>query len=148
MKDVLNKFDTLHFFIKKLAEGFRPSADIYLKKSEGRTLLQIKMNEGKPMKYYCEKMDMENGSFTYLADKLEEKGCIKRVTLKSDRRVKGLYLTEEGHRISAEVDQQFERHIESKLENLSKEDLVVLDSFLEKLPPMIDKLKRTQETGK
>jgi hypothetical protein len=44
--------------------------------------MEIKFSEGKPMSYYCERVDLQNGSFTYLADKLEKKGALKEYLLK------------------------------------------------------------------
>ena len=141
MDSILKKFDIMHSFLKCLAEGFRPTADVYLKKTEFQTLMQIKMHEGKPMKYYCEKVDRENGSFTYLADKLEEKGCIRRVKHKADRRIKVLELTEEGHRITSQVEAQFKAYVEGRAEKLSEEDVKDLDDICEKLEAMVAKLK-------
>ena len=104
-----------------------------LKISEFKTLMHLHRVEGKPMGFYGHKVDVEKGSFTYLVDKLEKKGFVKRVFVEGDRRQKRLILTEEGHEVTKQIHQQFSAHFNKKLEQLSGKDQQKLYKALEML---------------
>ena len=124
-----------------LAEDFKPKVDIRLKKIEFKTLMEIKFSEGNSMSYYCEKVSLENGSFTYLADKLERKGFIERIYDETDRRKKVLVLTEKGKSVTDEIHRQFENHLMGKLDMLDAADKDTLIATIDTLKEIKTKIK-------
>lgn len=112
---------------------FVPQIAIDLKKTEIRTLMQIKFNEGKSMSFYCSKVELEHGSFTYIADKLESKGLLERVSLDGDRRKKILKLTETGKSVSDLIHDQFAIHVSEKLNLLDEKEMQQFNQALKTL---------------
>lgn len=129
--NIVKKLKILPRLMKVLTGDFIPQSNYKLKKTESKTLMEMRCEEGKSMSYYCEKVDLENGSFTYLADKLEKKGLIKRVFVEGDRRKKVLMLTDEGHKVTEDTHNQFERHLATKLQVLEEEELDKLLNAIE-----------------
>lgn len=123
--DLATKLQILPEFLKTLSKGFSHTEykGIKLKKTEFHTLYEMRYYEGRPMSYYCEKVDLENGSFTYLADKLEKKGLIKRVFVEGDRRKKVLMLTDIGKELTELECKNFDEHIAEKLKRLEKREI-------------------------
>jgi MarR family 2-MHQ and catechol resistance regulon transcriptional repressor len=65
-------------------------------------------NKGElPLKDLSEKMLMANGSVTYVINKLEKRGLVKRVPSKNDRRVYHTSLTDEGYKFFDDLFQKF-----------------------------------------
>ena len=121
-EDLAKELEIFPQIMRILAEDFKPELAIRLKKMEYKTLMEIKFSEGNSMSYYCEKVSLENGSFTYLADKLEKKGIIERVYDEMDRRKKVLVLTGRGREITDEVHRQFQKHLMGRLDVLDAVD--------------------------
>lgn len=65
--------------LKKLRENFKPVINVKVNKSEVLTMIEIWKNPGRTIKYYVNAVNLEYGSFTYLADKLVKKGIIERI---------------------------------------------------------------------
>lgn len=143
-KNIIENMDVLAKLRHLIMSDFQPSVDAkhILKPSEYRTLFHLSVNEGKPMNYYCEKVELEKGSFTYLADRLELYGYIKRVDNKDDRRRKILFLTDEGRRITDELEIQFKKHIAKKFDLFSKEEKKKLISAMEVLKEIKTSLEK------
>lgn len=122
-----------------LTFGFKPEFDIPIKKNELKTLFELSLHPDMPMKHYVEAVDLESGSFTYLTDKLEQKGLVKRVQSKKDKRVTVLSLTDNGREITEEMHDKFDIHLMELIKILDKEDLdnlnhaaMLLESVLRK----------------
>jgi len=145
-EDLAKELDIFLEMMRILSEDFKPKVDIRLKKMEFKTLMEIKFSEGNSMGYYCEKVSLENGSFTYLADKLEKKGFIKRIYDEADRRKKVLILTEKGQAITDEVHRQFERHLMGKLDLLDAADKDTLIATITTLKEIKSKIKERSAT--
>ena len=62
------------------------------------------------MKHYAHAAGIEYGSFTYLTDKLEKKGLIRRCAAQ-DKRCTTLCLTPEGTRGAKALRTQFDAHV-------------------------------------
>lgn len=140
-EDIAKELDIFPEIMKVLAEDFKPNIGIPLKKVEGKALMEIKFSEGRPMSYYCEKVSLENGSFTYLADKLEEKGFIERIDDAADRRKKVLVLTPKGKEATDEIHAQFQNHLMSKLAVLDDRDKEILMDTIGRLKEIKSKIK-------
>lgn len=140
-EDLAKELDIFLEMMRILSEDFRPKVTIRLKKIEFKTLMEIKFSEGNSMSYYCEKVSLENGSFTYLADKLEKKGVITRIYDETDRRKKVLILTEKGKEVTDAVHRQYERHLTDKLNLLDAADkgtLIATIATLKKIKSKIE----------
>lgn len=133
---IAQSYETLLLLLKYLSVNITTDPALNLKKVESKVLMHIKIAEGKQMSFYSDKIDLENGSFTYLADKLEKRGLIKRVDAENDRRKKGLILTEEGHKTTDLINKQFREEISQRLNSLNageKENLLSAVKIIEKI---------------
>ncbi len=127
-------------FMGALLEGSNIEAGAKLTVSEEKTLMHIHKHKGNTMTEYSKRVGLARGSFTTVADSLEEKGLVGRISGSDDRRKYGLVLTKEGQRIAREIDRQFKQHIDARLECLSPEDLGNLKIALEIIAATIEKL--------
>lgn len=128
-------------FMRYFSGSFKPKLDITIKKNEMRTLFEIDMHPNLPMKHYADTVDIELGSFTYLADKLEKKGLIKRVHSDSDKRIIVLNLTSAGKEISKKVKDNFDEHISELISTMDNEDLEKLSKAASLLEDVLSKLE-------
>ncbi|NMB42009.1 MAG: MarR family transcriptional regulator [Firmicutes bacterium] len=131
----------LPMFTGTLLEGIEIRTPIKLSISEEKTLMFLYKHEGKSMTAYSKKVGLTRGSFTAVADRLEDKGLIERTSVCDDRRKNALILTKEGKSIAKIIDRCFKQHIASKVELLDAEDLKSLKNALETIVSTIDKLK-------
>lgn len=127
-------------FIHYMLGTFKPHLNTAIKKNEIKTLFELSIHPDMPMKHYVDTVDMESGSFTYLADKLQEKGLIKRVQSKEDKRKTVLSLTEEGELLTEDMKTQFNAHISDLISVLETEDLKTLSDAIGSLEQIFDKI--------
>lgn len=96
--------------------------------------LELLFNRGpQPMQTIASRMLMANSSMTYVMDKLEQKGLIRRSQQQLDKRVMMVELTEVGTSFFSNI---FPKHVQtlSKMyEHLSEEELVQLIETLKKV---------------
>lgn len=135
----------LPMFIGVLTEGSVISIPIKLNITEEKTLMILHKNEGDPMTEYSKKLALSKGSFTTVADHLEKKGLVKRVSAWDDRRKCALMLTDEGKKIARKLDVDFNRHISKKVSKLKDEDIENLHRALETIVVTMEKLKERKE---
>ncbi|MEM1503721.1 MarR family transcriptional regulator [Domibacillus sp. 8LH] len=84
---------------------------------ENFMILELLYNKGPhPVQKISETLSIPSGSITYVVDKLEKKGFVKRELNPNDRRASTVVLTEEG---KALFDEIFPKHVETISENLS-----------------------------
>ncbi len=131
----------LPMFMGILLEGgnFRTSAGLNM--SEEKTLMYIHRHEGGTMTDYSKRVGLARGSFTAVADSLEEKGLVGRVSGPDDRRKYGLVLTEEGKKAAREINSRFRQHVAARLAPLTEQDLNSLEKALETIAAMAEKLR-------
>jgi MarR family 2-MHQ and catechol resistance regulon transcriptional repressor len=80
-----------------------------------------------------EKLSIPSGSITYVVDKLEKKGFVKREHSPTDRRASNVVLTDKGQSLFKEI---FPQHVEVISENLSfisNEEKIQLTELLKEL---------------
>ncbi|SNS93177.1 DNA-binding transcriptional regulator, MarR family [Anaerovirgula multivorans] len=135
----------LPMFIGALLEGSEVKPSVKLNISEERTLMYLLKDEGNPMTEYSKKVGLTKGSFTTVADRLETKGFIKRISVCEDRRKNALILTKEGKSIAKEIDAYFKQHISNKVAQLEEEDINNLKNALETMVVIMGKLKERKE---
>lgn len=140
-EDIAELVALLPRFIGVLLKGSNIQTAAKLNISEEKTLMYIHKHEGCTMTEYSQRVGLARGSFTTVADSLEEKGLVGRVPDSDDRRKYALVLTEEGQRVAREIDVQFKQHIAARLASLTKEDLSNLKQALEIIAATAEKLK-------
>ena len=139
-KKILLIFDVYAEAFKSLMRGFRPSVSI--KKAEAITLMEIKKKPLMSMKHYLKAVDMECGSFTYIADKLENRGLIRRVPCAGDKRISLLELTDAGHAAADRIEAEFVAHLKKRAACLDAQELDTLESAAGMLEDIIEKLRQ------
>ncbi|HOA35461.1 MAG TPA: MarR family transcriptional regulator [Bacillota bacterium] len=132
----------LPMFMKTLLEDSSIKTTAGLNASEKKTLMCICKDEGVTMSEYSKRLGLARGSFTAVADSLEKKGLVKRVSGSDDRRKCALILTKKGKRVAREIDTQFKQHIAASLARLSEADLNNLRQALETITATIEKLNK------
>ena len=140
MENIAKLIAVLPMFMGALMKGSNFKTAVQLNGSEARTLTYISKHEGATMTEYSKRVGLARGSFTAVADSLEEKGLVTRASASGDRRKCALILTESGKKIAREIDLQFKQHIAARLESLSREDLNNLAKSLKTIAALSEKL--------
>lgn len=97
-------------------------------------MLELLYHKGKiPMQQMGEKLLITSGGITYTADKLEDKGLLRRVACPSDRRVTYAEITEHGVEMMEEIFPEHQKVIESAMTGLTDEEKAQLIELLKKL---------------
>ncbi len=96
--ELLEKINTLdlHFRTLFFNRVSIPSTEYGLKPTMSRCLITLYFNPDSPMNEIAMKLDIEKGSLTPIAKKLETLGLVQRVVLKDDNRVHIMKLTASG----------------------------------------------------
>ena len=94
-----------------------------------KTLFKLEPGEGVPMRELVDHWGLDASYVTSLADALEERGLVERRPHPTDRRVKMLFLTEEGERLRQEITRRFTAP-PPELAALSKRDQEALRDIL------------------
>ncbi|MCT4688724.1 MarR family winged helix-turn-helix transcriptional regulator [Vallitalea sp.] len=105
-----------------------------------RLIGMLEHNNGKPMKYFCEKLMIPKSNLTKVANRLIEEELIERKTDEKDRRIINLYITKKGKEELAKHKQVMKENIRIKLEKLSNEDIQRLISDFEEIELILNKL--------
>ncbi len=131
----------LPMFMGTVLEGGKFKTATGLNISEEKTLMYIYKHRGCTMTGYSERVGLARGSFTTVADSLEERGLVDRVFGSDDRRKCALVLTEKGENIAREINLGFKKHIAARLERLTEGELSRLKDALETIAAIMEKLK-------
>jgi DNA-binding MarR family transcriptional regulator len=100
-------------------------------RGQGRILKLLKMQPEITQKELLELLDMRPQSLGDLLKKLEQKDCITRTPLESDRRVMIIRLTEKGKNVEIQDDKQL--GFDNLFDCLSDEEQEQLSSLLERV---------------
>ncbi len=133
--------------MKALRCGFTPEIGVPLNHTETHTVMELYFRPGMTMKHYAHAAGLECGSFTYLADKLEEKGLIRRCS-SQDRRCTALSLTPEGNRAAEALRTQFEAYVSARLEVLNPAEREGLDTAVKTLEHTLKQLEKQHGSDK
>ncbi|MDF2942760.1 MAG: transcriptional regulator [Herbinix sp.] len=87
-----------------------------------KTLMTLKFDGEKPMSVISDKLNLEKGSFTPVANNLIELGFIEKVLDRKDKRVFNLYLTEKGRDFTMDFCQRHHDYVNKLLEALSEDE--------------------------
>lgn len=126
----LRLFRIWHKASKSIEDNIRKDMLSYGISQEQFMILELLYSKGpQPIQKISEKFSIPSGSITYVVDKLEKKGYVKREPSPTDRRGSNVTLTEAGQTL---FDDIFPKHAEVISRNLSfvsnadKEQLIVL----------------------
>ena len=114
--------------------------DIGLTPGHMKALMTLEPGEALPMGACAQEMGCDASTATWLIDRLEERGLVERRPSTTDRRVKGVVLTQAGSETKVTLTEHYSQPPEALLE-LSIEELQALHSLLSKLSA-IDKVEK------
>ncbi|KAB2337309.1 MarR family transcriptional regulator [Cytobacillus depressus] len=92
-----------------------------------------------PLQQIGGKILLASGSITYVVDKLEQKGYLRRAACPKDRRVTYGQITEKGKAFIEDIFPSHEKHIDSLMSELSPEEKDIAIHLLKKLGLSIGK---------
>jgi MarR family transcriptional regulator, 2-MHQ and catechol-resistance regulon repressor len=97
-------------------------------------VLELLYHKGdQPLQQIGGKILLASGSITYVVDKLEEKGLLKRVACPKDRRVTFASITEEGKAFIGEIFPEHEARIHELMSSLSSDEKETAIELVKKL---------------
>ncbi|WP_026584751.1 MarR family winged helix-turn-helix transcriptional regulator [Bacillus sp. J33] len=97
-------------------------------------VLELLYHRGdQPLQQIGGKILLASGSITYVVDKLEQKGLLKRVACPNDRRVTFAQITDEGKSFIEKIFPGHEQHIHSLMSELSDQEKDTAIELLKKL---------------
>lgn len=117
-----------------------------LNTTEFGTLEYLYHKGNQPIQKICRKLLMANSSMTYVIDKLEEKGLVRRVQDPNDRRSTVVELTDKGLSLITTIFPQHEERVKEIFSVLTDEELNQLLELLKKVGKHSDSL--VESTGK
>jgi DNA-binding MarR family transcriptional regulator len=101
---------------------------------------------GRPrMSELAEWLTLSRGGITKLIDRLEEAGCIERVSCSEDRRSLQAELTPTGERMLGEMQAVYETELQRHLGALTTEEATLLKAALEKVTGSTCQAEMAQE---
>lgn len=103
-------------------------------------LMCIQKENGKPMRYYGQKLLIPNPNMTALADKLISEGLLERQPDENDRRVINLIITAKGKEYLESHKRNLKKIIMKRLEVLADEDIKKLNDSFEEIQKIFNKL--------
>lgn len=122
---------------KKLFKDFQK---IGISRQQMRLVFTIKNENGRPMKYYCEKLLISKPNLTTISNKLIEKGLLERRIDKTDRRIINLLITDKGEEFLVECKKKIKEFMLNKIEVLSDKDIKTLNKNFEQMEAIFSKL--------
>ena len=97
-------------------------------------VLELLYHKGKqPLQQIGNKILLASGSITYVVDKLEGRGYVKRVSSPTDRRVTYAEVSEKGTKFMDEIFPRHEKQLESLMGALSEDEKLQVIELLKKL---------------
>lgn len=125
-------FNTLIFRLYRLEQEYlRPYAKtLDLSSGQPRILRYLSRNDG------CMQIDLANyyaitsATVSSILDGLEEKGMVRRVGVKDDRRSFAVCLTELGKRTAEKWDEYLKQSIDKTLEGFSEGEIQQFENFI------------------
>jgi MarR family transcriptional regulator, 2-MHQ and catechol-resistance regulon repressor len=104
-------------------------------------VLEVLLEKGPmPVNAIGPKVDLNPGSVSVAVDRLYRKGLVSRVESESDRRVRTVSLTEEGHRVFVPLFRQHVARIKSAFQDVSPEEQRQLEEMLKRIGKRAEEL--------
>ncbi len=135
-----------------LSKAYRAVADQVAKdiRSHGLNttdfgVLELLYHQGEqPLQKIGDKILLASGSITYVVDKLEKKGLVKRTPCPSDRRITYASITENGQQLLNDIFPEHWKQIEAITTGLDEEEKVEAIRLLKKLGMYADHFSEKQ----
>jgi MarR family transcriptional regulator, 2-MHQ and catechol-resistance regulon repressor len=97
-------------------------------------VLELLYHKGdQPMQQIGGKILLASGSITYVVDKLEQKGMLKRIACPTDRRVTYAQITEEGKKFIQDIFPEHAQQIDKLMSSLNESEKLEAIELLKKL---------------
>ncbi|MEH7098225.1 MarR family winged helix-turn-helix transcriptional regulator [Neobacillus vireti] len=97
-------------------------------------VLELLYHKGdQPMQQIGGKILLASGSITYVVDKLEQKGLLRRIACPNDRRVTYAQITEQGKTFIEEIFPEHAKQIDTLMSSLSDTEKTLAIDLLKKL---------------
>lgn len=97
-------------------------------------VLELLYHKGEqPLQQIGGKILLASGSITYVVDKLEEKGLLKRVACPKDRRVTYAQITDEGKILIEDIFPEHAKRIDELMSSLTQTEKIEAIGLLKKL---------------
>ena len=130
--------DTIGFMIRTLHLSLIKTIDLQMQEHDltamqWRPLLLISKGKGDTAALLAKEIETDTGAVTRMQDRLESKGLLIRSRSKLDRRVVNLELTDEGHRICAQIPFGLCKAINHHLQGFSQHDFDLLKDLLRRM---------------
>ncbi len=136
----VRQFDILQMIRRILTRSYTPESKYPLKKIDVSTLLLIGYFPFNSMSYFSYKLNIENGSFTYVTKKLEELKLIELVQDSKDKRKKVLILTSDGEEEVIRLRKRLNAHLETKFSKLDESEKKEFFECMSKLGQLTRKI--------
>ncbi|WP_251517407.1 MULTISPECIES: MarR family winged helix-turn-helix transcriptional regulator [Staphylococcus] len=133
-KNALNTFVGIHRTADYLEQIVKNDVKRYGLNITEFAVMELLFHKGdQPIQRIGKKVLIASSSITYVVDKLEKKGYVKRLRLEKDRRVIYASLTDEGHELMASVFPHHAETLDNAFSVLTDEELLNLQNALKKL---------------
>ncbi|GEM04036.1 HTH-type transcriptional regulator MhqR [Halolactibacillus miurensis] len=110
-------------------------------------VLELLYHSGdQPLQKIGDKILLASGSITYVVDKLEKKGLVKRTQSEKDRRVTYASITDAGVALLNDIFPDHWKQIEHITDGLTEEEKRQAITLLKKLGAFADQLKKESES--
>lgn len=133
--------ETLHL----AAHGWRTALNRRLRplgysRSRWMVLLYISRNDAIPHRELAERLGIESPTLVRLVDRMEADGLLERRADESDRRVKRLHLSSEGHKEVERIRAYAADLRKELLAGLDKTELAITQEVLQKIRARLEQL--------
>ncbi len=133
MSEASNKLMKQLFFIMRASRYFMFQNKLPIS-GQKRVLGVLNLENGLTQNYLTEILALKPGSLAELLKKMEGKGLIRRETDDQDKRVKRVYLTEEGKKEADQIDElRKEQDTAGFFAGLTSEEQEQFSNYLEKI---------------
>lgn len=97
-------------------------------------VLELLYHKGdQPMQQIGGKILLASGSITYVVDKLEQKGLLRRIACPNDRRVTYAQITDDGNKFIQDIFPEHAQQINKLMSSLNEEEKLQAIELLKKL---------------
>jgi DNA-binding MarR family transcriptional regulator len=137
LKIVENIQDAMPVIHKKILAGISMEG---LTNHQTRLLMMIRKHEGRPMKFYGNKMLMSKSNFSNLVESLIVEDLVVRKKSQEDRRLVNLFISEKGKDTCNMHRSQIKEYLLDKMDSLTDEELEILEESFENIRRILKKI--------
>lgn len=131
-----------HAFFITYFKDFQKENGLY--KTHIRTIMILRSHGPLPMSHISQKLSLEKGSFTSVANKLIKLGYIKKQISEEDKRVSLLTLTEAGLESANNLREGHQRYMDEQIKKLTSKEKLAFENSIVILLESLEKInKRT-----